>query len=543
MPPCGCRLRAPCPILRNQPVAHQTTPSVAHQTTPCRWLLPSDSDLDPVALAQALAGWDEEPDRVRHTGPLPPPLDSIGVKIFRARTGKWRRLLGLSPALREWAVATALHEQGLPVPEPLALGLGAGPRGEDAYLFRWHGQLTDLARAHQEGRLSAQSTRRLAPRLGELVRQLHEEGVAHRDLHAGNLLWDGDLGIWLCDFHRARRWSWARTRDACDLSHLFLTWARPADLLRFLRAWRPDDWPRDRRARRDYLRAWQTRVQASLRRFLRHHERRCLGAGRAYLRVRHGASAGVALRPSPDLSLLSLVTDPRRLRARTREVHRGRASVVRRGHAPARSVDLAFKVFEDPGWSGFCKRLWRGSRARRAWRLGMRLRMAELPTPLPHLFLEDGLFTARRRSVLVEGFLADFHSLREWWSDASEPQRRLLVTNMAGQLARLHDSFLRHRDLKAENLLVDPCRTECVFLDPDGVRRVRRVDLRHAARDLMRLNASFRPAGPVSLCHRARFLRAYLRARRTERLGRRSLWRRIVRETEIKWASQASRPH
>ena len=58
--------------------------------------------------------------------------------------------------------------------------------------------------------------------------------------------------------------------------------ARPAERLRFLKAYGGALWPAGRTERHRRLREWAGLATESLLRFLAHHDRRCLGAGRSY---------------------------------------------------------------------------------------------------------------------------------------------------------------------------------------------------------------------------------------------------------------------
>jgi tRNA A-37 threonylcarbamoyl transferase component Bud32 len=84
---------------------------------------------------------------------------------------------------------------GLPVPEPLALRARAGrPELVSAWI-----EGLDLRR-----RLCAGADPALAVRLGQALARMHELGLRHADLHAGNVLVDGHGEPWLVDAGGAR---------------------------------------------------------------------------------------------------------------------------------------------------------------------------------------------------------------------------------------------------------------------------------------------------------------------------------------------------
>lgn len=99
---------------------------------------------------------------------------------------------------REWRITRELWLAGLPVPQPLAAAVdrrGLFYRG--ALLTRTiesAGPLSERAR-----RLDAADWRRL----GAVLRDFAEAGLAHPDLNASNILVDDRQHFWLIDFDRA----------------------------------------------------------------------------------------------------------------------------------------------------------------------------------------------------------------------------------------------------------------------------------------------------------------------------------------------------
>jgi tRNA A-37 threonylcarbamoyl transferase component Bud32 len=333
-----------------------------------------------------------------------------------------------------------------------------------------------------------------------------------------------DDELHLVDFHRARLSSSARARraDVLALGHRFLAGASAGERLRFCRGYG------DEAAR------WLEPALRSRLAFQLHHEKRCDGAGRAFERVRLAGARGVARREPEAAALVVALErlggrDPAAIaalaRAHGRLVHEGGAAQLWRVDLPGLAAPLAFKLFDD---RGPLKRLLRGSRARRAWRNLFRLEMAGVPTARALLFLEGPALSLAPRSLLVARFV----------DDAAPPAPGLPAAReleLARLLARLHDEGLSHRDLKAENFLVPRDAGPIRLVDGDGVRRRRRVDPEVAARDLMRLNASFPDLAAPSTRRRLAFLAAYRRARRLEPPGLDLLARAIARRTAAKW--------
>ena len=478
-------------------------------------------------------------ERVRSTERVESPSGPLARKLFRARPLLERLGLRAPAAAREHSMLMRLRERGLPVPEPVALRLRGGPRGEDVLETRWMEGARDLAAAWSGGALDPGRRRRIARELGSLVRALHDAGVVHHDLHAGNVLWSPAGGLALVDFHRAGG-AGDSVRDLLALDHFFHRRARAAEKLRFLRSYGGAWWPAGRAARRARLAELAARAAASRHAFLVHHERRCDGGGRAFERVGAGGWRGAGRREWSARLLAEIGGDPESCaRSRGRLVHAGGGAELWRLESASLPFPLAIKLLDDRGaW----KRALRGSRARRAWRNLFRLEMAELDPPRAVAWLASPGRAGAPRSVLVTEFLDGLPMLHDHVAAAGVAAAWPLLEELARALARMHDEGLSHRDLKAENLLVDAAAGRCRFVDADGVRRLRRVGPDRVARDLARLNASFRDLRTVTWRHRRRFLAAYRGARRHDRPATRELLRAIARLTTRKWNQATNDP-
>jgi tRNA A-37 threonylcarbamoyl transferase component Bud32 len=216
-------------------------------------------------------------------------------------------------------------------------------------------------------------------------------------------------------------------------------------------------------------------------------------------------------------------------------LHHGRESTVFAvpGELAGSAAPLVVKTYLDSGIGGAVKRLLRGSRARRAWLAYFRLQLAEVRTPKTHAFFQESWWTRGRRSFLLLEDLRDRQPLHVALTEAPA-QRGELLLDLARQLARAHNVGLRNRDLKTDNLLISPHERDAAWIDPDGVRRLSRIDERTLCRDLMRLNASFRSRRELSLSWRLRFLRDYAR-RRLDGLDRGRVAREVCRLSQQKW--------
>lgn len=104
-----------------------------------------------------------------------------------------------SRAMAEFALLRSLREKGLPVPKPAAARChrqGLFVRAD--ILVELIPQAHDLVRLLNERPLMVEEWRTV----GQVICQLHQEGVYHSDLNSHNLLLDSAGKVWVIDFDK-----------------------------------------------------------------------------------------------------------------------------------------------------------------------------------------------------------------------------------------------------------------------------------------------------------------------------------------------------
>src|SRR5262245_31402522 len=164
-----------------------------------------------------------------------------------------RQLVRPSKAAMEFERARAVANCGIPTAMPLGLGERSGGQGpSDSFLITRCLEDTEPLSTFIEQTLSAfESTRQtivrqqLARELGKFIAQIHQSGVLHNDLHAGNILVrlepDDRPQLFLIDLHavkigRSLRWAASRA-NLVVLSHWFMIHAGRTDRFRFWRSY------------------------------------------------------------------------------------------------------------------------------------------------------------------------------------------------------------------------------------------------------------------------------------------------------------------
>ncbi len=487
-----------------------------------------------------------------------------------------RGLLRPGKALTECDRALAVAGRRVPTFTPLAAGEPCRGRGPgDSFLLTGALENTQPLNVFLEevlpGLPVARRTclrQRVAVALGELLADMHDAGIVHHDLHAGNVLIDPGADdrprLYLIDLHAVRLGgplAWKASRDnLVVLNRWFVLRASRSDRLRFWNAYRA-------RRRSPGLdgREVEEHTTASNLAFWRNLEGRCLANNRRFRRVSGPAASGHAVTDLDPAALASLLRDP------DAPFRRPGATLLK--DSPSSTVaELDFPVngavrrvickrFRVTSWKGPLLALARPAPALRSWVHGHALRLRWLPTPRPL-----AVFHRRRAGLPREGYLLtakvegarDLHEFMAGLPSLPPGERRAALLGALEQVARLvrdlHQRGVSHRDLKAVNVLVadDPSvpqdgsaepldhwpltASRVWLIDLVGVRRHRRLGRRRKVQNLARLHASFVHHAGVTRTDKLRFLRTYLQCGLKGGAGWKEWWRRVDAATRAKVA-------
>jgi tRNA A-37 threonylcarbamoyl transferase component Bud32 len=399
--------------------------------------------------------------------------------------------------------------------------------------------------------------------LGKLMAKLHEAGVRHPDLHAGNILVCRDqdrLGLFLIDLHGVRLGGpldWPASRDnLVMLNRWFVQRSSRADRQRFWRIYcsarsqkRARCWAAGEAAggyERDRALELEKATWASCLAFWRNRGRRCLGANRYFYRLRHHQHCAWAVRDFPKETLRTLLADPDAPFAGpgVKILKHSRSSTVAELSLEINGASrpVIFKRIMPTRRSDPWLHIVRPTPALRSWVNGHRLLDSGLPTPRPLAVLH------RRRA----GLTYECYLLAEKLPNAVELHRhvavlgsgrgshlRTLIDQAARLVRALHDRQLAHRDLKAANILVSDSRLW--LIDLVGVERWRRLPRSRRIQNLARLHTSFQQHPLISRSDKLRFLRVYLQWGLKGRGDWKRWWREIAVATAVKLAKNARR--
>jgi tRNA A-37 threonylcarbamoyl transferase component Bud32 len=473
----------------------------------------------------------------------------------------WRQLVRPPKARIEYERTVAVAARNVPTAMPLGLGEPeAVVRPGESYLLMRSLPAVQSLRQFIEHALPLMPRAQreplrpeLARKLGSFMARIHQGGVLHRDLHAGNVLVRAGeaIELYLIDLHDVRLGrplGWRASRENLAVfNRWFSLQVSRTDRRRFWHAYlAAREWGE---AAEDRGRQIERRTWASNLTFWAHRDERCLVTNRYYQRLRSPLARGYAVRDLDRTLLQELLADPDAPFARddARWLKKSNSSSVIEIDMPTdgtmkRIVYKRFRVVarSDP-WVAIVRR----SPALRCWVYGHGLRERSIPTPRPL-----AMFHRVHRGLPYEGYLLmekveralDLHGRMSQLESLPEAEgnrsRRRLIEQTAHLIRELHDRQLSHRDLKASNLLVqdDDLGGGMYFIDLVGVRRHRLLSLGRRAQNLGRLHASFCRSKLLTRTDKLRFLRVYLRWGLEGAVGWKEWWRTIDEATRAKIA-------
>lgn len=459
-------------------------------------------------------------------------------KVFlkKDRTKDWiealKYLILPSKGRKEWLIARQAQKKGLKVPQPLGwIERGRwGFLSESYYLSEAVGSgvsLIELLKSKEEISIEC---------LAKAVKNFHDAGLYHKDLHAGNFLWDGE-SFFITDLHRAeilpslsldkRLWNLAQW------FHSLRSIWEERDFLRFFRKYFGEKSldPREEKEMFHRIRLMMLHLQ---RRQLKSRTKRCLKESTEFSVRKEGDRCYYHRRDFPLEIFKKKIAEHLEISSTKKNllVKDGSGvviSLLKEGDQRVVVKELHTVTF----WSGI-KELFRHSKGRKAWVSGNGLMVRGVATLKPLGLAEERSRLGLKKSFFVMEALEKGQELdRYLWNGFQDVfRKRLFIKTFAQWLAHLHKLNIYHQDMKACNILVSKNGDHWNFhlLDLEDVRLDRKVTEKEVFENFLQLNTSIPRA--VTKTDRLRFLKEYLCSNPIQRFDDKEWITRLIEESK-----------
>jgi tRNA A-37 threonylcarbamoyl transferase component Bud32 len=477
-------------------------------------LLPPAFFEDPIFFIREMGGEVIKESRLRWAAILTLP-DGRRIFLKRDKVKGWfeslKVLLLPSKARREWFIAYRLRKSNLPIPRPLGW--------MERVRWGWVKESYYLSEAIGSGvSFIEDSTQRRESfwiiELAKMVRKIHDSGLFHKDLHAGNFLWDGE-SFFLTDLHRAEIVrSLSLNQRLWNLSQLFHSlrsqWGE-RERIQFIEKYFEKEAVNLEKKEvllqkvhslmgRLQKRQWQSRTK------------RCLKESTEFSIEKERGVSYYHRRDFPRGSLKKIIEDHLRL------VEKKPSMLVK--HSPEVTVSLlgeaqnrvSVKHYHPLKFFDRFKERFRRSKGLKAWIAGNGLIIRGFPSLKPFALVEKRDWLGLKESFFLmevseKGQELDRYLFRGF-KDLKE--KRLFIKAFAQWVSHLHKMDLYHRDMKTCNILVSENSESWNFhlLDWEDLLLDKEVNLKKLSRNLFQLNAS--TPRIITMTDRLRFLHQYL---------------------------------
>lgn len=474
---------------------------------------------------------------------------ALFIKQFRI-VGGWNRckyLIRSSQAMKEWRISEFLFQQGILTPR----AVGALERRKHGVLMESFFVAEALEQARDlldfcKGRLhkpdQTEERNQILRLLAKTTRTIHDSGLYHRDLHAGNFLVmdDGSLSLYLVDLHQARRqlrvsrakrlWNIAQIFNSLD----FMLDQEAKEL--FLLGYGQGQAPLGRNLESCLMRV-EGMVQKMVKRHRKSRAKRCLKESTLFA-IDKGRGQRIFRRRELGENDLHAILDAHRDTVHSqrdrllKDSPKTIVSIVNHGGADGRRVCV--KEYRYGRRLDRWKNSFRRPKGKASWVAGNLLFSRGICPLKPLAYAER-----RKLRLLQEAFFVtespaddmemDRYLIRRFEKHPRHHLRRF-ITEFAGWIGSLHAAGIYHRDLKTCNILVreKPGGWGFSLIDLEDLVQGAKIGVGKILRNLVQINCSV----PRFFSHgdRIRFLKGYLRANPVS-IDERAFIRKVLEES------------
>jgi len=463
-------------------------------------------------------------------------LDEKRIFLKKDNTKGWveglKYLILPSKGRKEWFISYQLQGKDLGIPKPLG------------WMEKIHRGLVKESYFFSEAIGSGISLIEDPVKLGDsfillemarAVKKIHDAGLFHRDLHAGNFLWD-DQSLYLIDLHSAKIFkTLSLGQRLWNLALLFQSlrsvWGEKYQSL-FMDAYfeKESFHLLKKEELLQKIHSWMDRLQ------LRHWKSRTKRCFKESTEFSVEAERGITYYRRRDFPLDAL-------KEMAKEHHQCRLEKSSRllKFSPEVTVSIlgrwgekiSVKNYHPPKVCDRFKEHFRRSKGMRAWISGNGLRSRGFPALKPLGLAEKRSWLGLRESFLFMEVLEGAQELDRYIINKLEDfkERKIFVKLFAQWLSHYHGKYLYHRDMKTCNILVSKDGEVWNFylLDLEDIRLNKNVGERDLFKNFLQLNTSAPKI--ITTRDRFRFFRDYLALRPIVK-DKKVFLRRLIEESK-----------
>jgi len=477
-------------------------------------LLPTPFFEDPLSFVQKMGGEFVKESRLRWAVILTL-LDGKRIFLKKDNTKDWieglKYLILPSKGRKEWFISYQLQGKDLRIPEPLGW-MERIHRGlvKESYYFS---EAIGSGRSLIEDRVKLEDPFVLLE-MARTVKKIHGAGLFHKDLHAGNFIWD-DPSLYLIDLHSTKIVkTLSLSQRLWNLALLFQSlrsvWGQRCQSLFMDAYFEGESFHLLRKGELlQTIHSWMDRLQ---RRHWKSRTKRCLKESSEFSVEAAGGITYFHRRDFPLEVLKETVNEHRRCASERSSELLKVSSEVTVSKLGGRGQKISVKNYHPSKvWDRF-KEHFRCSKGMRAWISGNGLRARGVTGLKPLGLAEKRDWLGLRESFLVMEVLEGAQELDRYIINRlnNSKERKRLVKLFAQWLSHYHGKHLYHRDMKTCNLLVseDGEAWNFYLLDLEDIRLDKKVSERDLFKNFLQLNTSAPKI--ITTRDRLRFFRDYL---------------------------------
>jgi len=406
------------------------------------------------------------------------------------------KMPGGGNACKEGEKNLELARRGINVPKVVAFGCEAsrGVIRRDLLISEEvvNGETLDTFIRNEFLFLDFQSKKLLIFDLASFMKNLHDKGIFHTDLHIGNIFITREGGknrFFLLDLDRVQLKSKElsrieRARNLALLLSNFWMLSSLGQRFRFLKYYGVNlHCPQDR----NFIKLIMQTALAHSEKVWKSKARRCLFNNSRFIKERSGPFwVHRVRRPDVEQILHEMLPDPDLILAKGEVIKNGRTVKAVKVEFEGRLFFL--KRYNCKGWGYRFRNAFRRSRAVRTWHATWGFLVRSLPVPKPLICLEERNFRLLERSYILSEFMENTNRISAVWPELDDWAKRSLYIKSAMLFGRMHQIGAFHGDLKWSNILIRPDQNadRLILCDMDAAKVYRKTKFKRSQKDLNR---------------------------------------------------------